>query len=191
MARTLSSDLQTQINLEGVRLAHLLKIEDLGASNTDILVTNHHKDLTYNTESYTAGGSFVDIQEVEETGQLEYTSLSLGLNNVTDAVRNLFIEQNYIGNNVEVYTAFLDADETIIDAYTYFKGSITGANITTSKDGFKVTAEVSSQWKDWDVKKGRRYTTGSQDAFCAKNSLGDDLGLEYAHVIDEDIRWNR
>ena len=76
MARTLSSNIQTQIQSEGIRIAHLLKLEDLGASNTDLVVTNHVKDLTYNSTTYQAGGNFLDISAVEETGELVQRQLN-------------------------------------------------------------------------------------------------------------------
>ena len=74
MARTLSSNIQTQIQSEGIRIAHLLKLEDLGASNTDLVVTNHVKDLTYNSITYQAGGN---IQKAKLTSN-DVDSLNVG-----------------------------------------------------------------------------------------------------------------
>ena len=66
MARTLSSDILTQIQAEGIRIAHLLKLD----TSTAIKVTDHVKDLTYDSNTYEAGGNFLDISAVEETGNL-------------------------------------------------------------------------------------------------------------------------
>jgi acyl-CoA-binding protein len=198
MARTLSSNIQTQIQSEGIRIAHLLKLEDLGASNTDLLVTNHVKNLSYNSETYEAGGNFLDIQPVEETGELATQSVNISLNNVTTTLRDLFKEEGYINNTATIFLVFLDTDETIIDTYEYFKGTITGANIMESKGTFKIDVELASQWKNWEIKKGRKFTQASQQSYIEKKiDDGDlvsgftDVGLEFAHETNKDVRWNR
>lgn len=187
MARTLSSNIQTQIQAEGVRLAHLLKLD----TSTAILATNHVKDITYDSNTYLAGGNFMDVSEVQETGSLEYSNLNVSLNNVTTAVRDIFKAQNYIHKTATVYIAFLDADETLIDAYEYFKGTISGANLAESSQGFIVNIELASQFKNWEIKKGRKFTQASQDEFTDRNSLSADKGLAFAHEANESVRWNR
>jgi len=191
MARTLSSNIQTQIQSEGIRIVHLLKLEDLGASDTDLLVTNHVKNLSYNSETYEAGGNFLDIQPVEESGELSYQSINISLHNVTTTLRDLFKEEDYINNAATIYLVFLDTDETIIDAYEYFKGTITGASLIESKGAFKVDIELASQWKNWEIKKGRKFTQASQQEYLDRNSYSADLGLEFAHETNKDVRWNR
>jgi hypothetical protein len=198
MARTLSSNIQTQIQSEGIRIVHLLKLEDLGASDTNLLVTNHVKNLSYNSETYEAGGNFLDIQPVEESGELSYQSINISLHNVTTTLRDLFKEEDYINNAATIYLVFLDTDETIIDAYEYFKGTITSASLIESKGAFKVDVELASQWKNWEIKKGRKFTQASQQSYIDKKiDDGDlasgftDLGLEFAHETNKDVRWNR
>ena len=187
MARTLSSNIQTEIQAEGIRLAHLLKLD----TSTAIKATNHVKDLTYDSNTYQAGGNFMNVSEVQESGSLEYTNLNISLNNVTTTVRDIFKAQNYIDKTATVYIAFLDANETIIDAYEYFKGTIASANLAESTQGFIVNIELASQFKNWEIKKGRKFTQASQDEFIDRNSLGTDKGLAFAHETNESVRWNR
>ena len=187
MARTLSSNIQTQITQEGIRVVHLLKLD----TSTAIKVTNHVKDLVYASNTYEAGGNFLDIAEVQETGSLEYSNLNIGLNNVTDTVRDIFKAQDYISKTATVFVAFLDANENIIDAYEYFKGTIASSSIIEAKEGFKINIELASQWKNWEIKKGRRYTQASQNEYLTKNSLSTDVGLSFAHEATEGVRWNR
>ena len=87
--------------------------------------------------------------------------------------------------------AFLNADETILDAYEYFKGTIASSNLSEAKDGFVVNIEIASQWKNWDIKKGRKFTQASQDDYTDRNSLSADKGLAFAHEATENVRWNR
>lgn len=187
MARSLSSNIQSQITEEGIRVVHLLKLE----TSTAIKVTNHVKDLTFGSDTYEAGGNFLDVSEVQETGSLEYSNLNISLNNVTTTVRDIFKAQDYIDNTATVYVAFLNADETILDAYEYFKGTIASSNLSEAKDGFVVNIEIASQWKNWDIKKGRKFTQASQDDYIDRNSLSADKGLAFAHEATENVRWNR
>jgi hypothetical protein len=187
MARTLSSNILTQIQAEGVRIVHLLKLD----TSTAIKATNHVKDLSYDSNTYEAGGNFMDISEVQETGSLEYSNLNVSLNNVTTTVRDIFKAQNYIDKTATVYIAFLNSDETILDAYEYFKGTIASANLAESNQGFVINLELASQFKNWEIKKGRKFTQASQDAYTDRNSLSADKGLAFAHETNESVRWNR
>jgi hypothetical protein len=194
MARSLSSNIQTQITQEGIRVVHLLKLE----TSTAIKATNHVKDLIFSSDTYQAGGEFLGIEAVQETGNLEYTNINVSLNNVTTSVRDIFTAGNYVNKAATVYVAFLDTDETILDAYEYFKGSITACNIDESKSSFAINIELASHFKNWDIKKGRRYTQASQEEFITKkiadgvlSSGTTDKGLEFAHQANKDVRWNR
>ena len=187
MARTLSSNIQAEIVKEGIRVVHLVKID----TSTPIKATNHVKNIVYDSNTYEAGGNFLDVAEVQETGSLEYSSLNITLNNVTDGIRDIFKGQNYIHKTATVFVAFLDADETLIDAYEYFSGNIATSEITESKGSFTVGIEIASQWKNWDIEKGRKFTQASQNEFLTRNSLSADIGLEYAHESTESVRWNR
>ena len=191
MARTLSSNILTQIQAEGIRVAHLLKL----STTTAITVTNHVKDLAFNdgdgSVTYQAGGNFLNISEVNESGTLEYYDLNIALNNVSTTVRDIFTAEDYINKDAKVFVAFLDTDETIIDAFEYFVGTITGANITEAKGDYSVDIEIASHFKNWNIVKGRRFTDGSHQEYLTRNSLGTDKGLEFAHQANKNVRWNR
>ena len=188
MARDISSAIETQTQAEGIRLAHLLKIEDLGENNTDLRVTNHVKNLTYDSEIYIAGGNLLSIGEVAESGELEYTNLNVILSNVTDLTRNLFkyTDPNNINNPASIFLVFLNSSEQIVDTYEYFKGTVSGVSLEHGKGATNVNLEIASHWKNWDIKKGRKYTQESQS-----DKFSGDLGLSFAHQTTENVRWNR
>ena len=182
MARSLSSDIQNYILQEGIRIVHLVNIQ----TSTPITVTNHVKDLTYDTVSYSAGGNFVDLQEVQETGDLEYLSMAISLKNVSSVVRDIFKGENFINKTAKVYLAFLDADETLLDAYLYFDGTVAGAALSQQKEALSVNINLADQWKNWEIIKGRKFTGTSQ-----KSVYSNDRGLDLAHMTNKDVRWNR
>tara|TARA_R100001440_G_scaffold61976_1_gene81972 strand:+ start:781 stop:1377 length:597 start_codon:yes stop_codon:yes gene_type:complete len=198
MARTISSNIETQSQQEGIRLAHLLKLKNLGNSSggtTTVSVTNHVKNITYNDGTdnltYEAGGNFLDIGAVEESGSLEYSSINVSLNNVTTTIRDLFKNQDYINKEATIFLAFLDSTEQVIDVYEYFKGTVAGSTLSVANGNFSLSVELASHWKNWDIKNGRKFTQTSQTDFCTRKSLGTDLGLAFAHLTNSDVRWNR
>jgi hypothetical protein len=117
--------------------------------------------------------------------------MNVTLNNVTDTVRNIFTAQNYVNKTAKIYVAFLNSSENIIDVYEFFSGSIVSASILDSGGKFGIKIELASQFKNWDIKKGRRFTQSSQDSYLEKNSLSTDKGLSFAHTTSENVRWNR
>jgi len=187
VSRTLSTNVNNEVTPDSngevnLRLAHLLNIQ----TSTPIYVTNHTKDLTHDSQSYTAGGSFVAITEVEETGDLSYQNLSVSLNNVTTTVRDTFKNIDFVNASAKVYVAFLDADETIIDAYEYFNGSVSSASLVEQEGQFAINLELANQWRNWDIIKGRKFTSTSQE-----KKFPNDVGLEFASETNSDVRWNR
>jgi len=182
MARTLSSNIQTLILQEGIRIVHLLNIQ----TSTPITVTNHVKDLTYDSVTYSAGGNFVDLQEVQESGDLEYSNMNVSLKNVTTTVRDIFKSEDFVNKSAKIYVAFLDADETLLDAYLFFEGTVANASLVQQKDTFAVNIGLANQWKNWNIIKGRKFTSTSQ-----KSIYPNDKGLDAAHLTNSDVRWNR
>jgi len=182
VARNINSNIQTYIQQEGVRIVHLLKL----STSTNITVTNHVKNLVYDSVTYEAGGNFLDIQEVQETGSLEYQNMSVSLQNITTATRDIFKGENFVNKAAQIYVAFLDASENLLDAYLYFDGSISSASLAQTKDTFAVNLELANQWRNWDIVKGRKFTGESQ-----KSVYANDKGLDQAHEVNEDVRWSR
>lgn len=182
MARTLDSSIVTQLGNEAIRIVHLIDIQ----LSTPLRITNHVKDLTYNSYTYTAGGNLIDIQTVNESGDLEYQNINIRLNNISDALRTTLQAENYIDSAASVYVVFLNANETIIEAYKSFSGTLAYASLLESKGDTAVKMELANQWKNWDIVKGRKYTDTSQ-----QNVYSGDKGLAFAHTTNEDVRWNR
>ena len=186
MARSLDSSVVAQLTQPGIRLVHLLKLQ----TSTSILTTTHVKDLVYDSgsgnETYYAGGNLIELETVRESGDMEYQNLNISLNNISTTTRDMFKSENYVNKAVDIYIAFLDSSESIIEAYKWFSGSLAHAVLTEAKGEYKVKLELANQWKNWDIIQGRKYTdTSQQDLYSG------DKGLSFAHTTNEDIRWNR
>lgn len=180
MPRSLSTDLQTQVSSTATKTAFLV---DLNLSST-IRLTDWYSNVTYNSNSYEAGGSFLSVDTTTESGQLQVDEINLGFSNITDEVRSLVQDGSFTDKTVEIYIAYFNEDETIVGAISYFTGQIRNVSIQESTDNSILNMTVASHWANWNLTKGRHYSDESQQSF----STGD-RGFEFATQVKEDVRW--
>ena len=79
MPRSLSTALQTQVSSTATKTAFLV---ELNLSST-IRLTDWYSNVTYDSNSYEAGGSFLSVDATTETGQLQVNEINLGFSNIT------------------------------------------------------------------------------------------------------------
>ena len=182
MPRSLSTDLQTQVSSTSTKTAFLV---ELNLSST-IRLTDWYSNVTYDSNSYEAGGSFLQVDVSTETGQLEVTEIGLAFSNITDQVRSLVQDGSFTGKEVEIYLAYFNADETLVGAISFFKGQIRNVAIAEAINNSTLTMTVASHWANWNLTKGRHFSDESQQSF----STGDK-GMEFATQVKEDVRWGR
>jgi hypothetical protein len=182
MPRSLSSALQTQVSSEATKTAFLV---ELNLSST-IRLTDWYSNVTYDSNTYEAGGSFLTVNTTTETGQLQVNEINLGFSNITDQVRSLVQDGSFTNKTVDIYIAYFDSNETIIGAINYFTGQIRNVAIAESIDNSTLNMTVASHWANWNLTKGRHFSDESQQSF----STGDK-GMEFATQVKEDVRWGR
>lgn len=180
MPRSLSAGLQTQVSAQQTKIAFLVELN----LSTIIRLTDFYRDVTYNSESYEAGGSFLSVDSTTETGQLEVNEINLGFSNVTDQVRSLVQDGSFNDKKVEIYLAYFDVNEDLVGAVNYFTGNIRNVAIQENIDNTTLTLTVASHWANWNLTKGRHYSDESQQSVYS-----GDRGLEYATQTKSDVRW--
>jgi len=180
MPRSLSTDLQTQVSSTATKTAYLV---ELNLSST-IRLTDWYTNVTYDSNSYEAGGSFLTVDSTIETGQLQVNEINLGFSNITDQVRSLVQDGEFTDKIVDIYLAYFNADETIVGAINFFTGQIRNVSINETIDNSVLNMTVASHWANWNLTKGRHYSDESQQSF----STGD-RGMEFATQTKEDVRW--
>jgi hypothetical protein len=180
MPRSLSAALQTQVSSTATKTAFLV---ELNLSST-IRLTDWYSNVTYDSNTYEAGGSFLTVDATIETGQLEVNELNLAFSNVTDQVRSLVQDGSFTDKTVDIYLAYFDSNETIVGAINYFTGMVRNVSINENISGTILNTTVASHWANWNLTKGRHFTDESQQAF----STGDK-GFEFATQVKSDVRW--
>ena len=181
MPRSLSAALQTQVSAETTKTAFLV---ELNLSST-IRLTDWYTNVTYDSNSYEAGGSFLTVDVTTETGQLQVNEINLGFSNVTDQVRSLVQDGSFTDKTVDIYLAYFSG-ETIIGAINYFTGQIRNVSIAESIDNSSLSMTVASHWANWSLTKGRHFSVESQQQYSS-----GDKGMEFATQVKEDVRWGK
>ena len=180
MPRSLSTALQTQVSSTATKTAFLV---ELNLSST-IRLTDWYSNVTYDSNSYEAGGSFLNVDSTTETGQLEVNEIQIGFSNITNDVRSLVQDGAFTDKTVDIYLAYFDNNETIVGAINYFTGQIRNVGINENLTESTLQMTVASHWANWNLSKGRHFTDESQQAF----STGDK-GFEFATQVKSDVRW--
>ena len=180
MPRSLSSDLQTQVSSTATKTAFLV---ELNLSST-IRLTDWYSNVTYDSNSYEAGGSFLTVDSTTETGQLEVNEVNIGFSNITNQVRSLVQDGAFTDKTVNIYLAYFDANETIVGAINYFTGQIRNVSINETVNASVLNMTVASHWSNWNLTKGRHYSDESQQSFSS-----GDRGMEFATQVKDDVRW--
>ena len=180
MPRSLSTALQTQVSSTATKTAFLV---ELGLSTT-IRLTDWYSNVTYDSNSYEAGGSFLSVDSITETGQLQVDEINLGFSNITDQVRSLVQDGSFTDKTVEIYLAYFDESETLVGAINYFTGQIRNVVVSETIEGSVLSMTVASHWANWNLTKGRHYSDESQQSFSA-----GDRGFEFATQVKNDVRW--
>ena len=180
MPRSLSAALQTQVSSTATKTAFLV---ELNLSST-IRLTNWYADVTYDSNAYEAGGSFLTIDATTENGQLQVNEINIGFSNITDQVRSLVQSGAFTDKTVEVYLAYFDANESIVGAINFFTGQVRNVAINESLENSILNMTVASHWSNWNLTKGRHFSDESQQSFSS-----GDRGMEFAGQVKEDVRW--
>jgi hypothetical protein len=180
MPRSLSAALQTQVSSTATKTAFLV---ELNLSST-IRLTDWYSNITYDSNSYEAGGSFLTVDATTETGQLEVNEVNIGFSNITNQVRSLVQDGSFTDKTVDIYLAYFDSNETIVGAINYFTGIVRSVSINENINASVLNMTVASHWSNWNLTKGRHFTDESQQAF----STGDK-GFEFATQVKSDVRW--
>ena len=180
MARSLSSNLQTQISADQTKIAFLVKL----GFPTVIRVTDWFTNVSYDSENYTPGGSFVSVDQITETGELQVDEVQVVLSNVSNEARNQLITGDYIDKQVDIHLAFFDANDAFVDAINYFTGYVKAVTIEEKIDASTINVMVANHWSNWNLIKGRHFTDESQQQVHS-----GDKGLEYSNQSKKDVRW--
>ena len=183
MARGLTSAVNTELATDSLNPVTLVYL-GVGSGSR---YTDHYKDITYDSNTYSASSLFMKVSSVQESSEISVGNITLFFSGADQTIISLFLNNNYMEKEAEVYKGFLDTNETLIaDPFLAFKGRIESFNIDESINNSNARIVVASHWSDFSKIKGRKTNTASQQLHFA-----NDLGFEFASQTVQDIKWGK
>ena len=183
MTRTLTTAVKNELETNSLQPITLVYIN----VSTGFRFTDHYKDVTYDSNTYSASSLFTKISSVTESSEVEVSNITLSFSGADQTIISLFLNNNYMEKEAEVYKGFLDSNEQVIaDPFLLFKGRIESFSIDESINQSNANIIVASHWSDFSKIEGRKTNTGSQQLH-----FSGDLGFEFASQTTQDIKWGK
>lgn len=180
MARGLSSDLLTELSTNNIKPILLVEI----LFPTPQRLTNHYKDITHNSNTYSASGHLLNITAKSENAELDVANFTVRLSAVDSAFTSILLNNNVSNDEVTIEIGLLNGSDALIDTYQFDKGYIESFRINTDKATIDLIC--TSHFSDFSRVAGRKTNEGSQQRF-----FPNDRGMEFAGLTVQDILWGR
>ena len=183
MTRTLTTALKNELATDSLQPITLVYIN----VGTGFRFTDHYKDITYDSNTYSASSLFTKLTSVTESSEVEVSNITLSFSGADQTIISLFLSNSYMEKEAEVYKGLLNTSEAVIaDPFLLFKGRIESFSIDESINQSNANIVVASHWSDFSKIEGRKTNTGSQQIH-----FSSDKGFELASQTVQDIKWGR
>lgn len=180
MARGLSNDLKTELANQSIKPILLVEIN----FPTVYRLTNHYKDITHNSNTYSASGHLLSITSKSENAEIDVANFTVRLSAVDSAFTSIILNNNVSNDEVKIDVGLLNSTDALIDTYEYDKGYIESYRIST--DNGTIDLICTSHFADFSRVAGRKTNEGSQQRF-----FPSDRGFQFAGLTVQDILWGR
>lgn len=180
MTRGLSSAITTELQNQNIKPIILLEI----LFPTPQRITNHYKDITHNSNTYTSSGHLLSIGAKGEKADLDVGNFQVELSAVDSAFVSIVLNNNVSNDEVTIDIGFLNSSDALIGTFNYDIGFIESFSIDTDKA--RLTLSCTSHFSDFSRISGRKTNEGSQ-----QNFFSTDKGMEFSALTVQDLIWGR
>jgi len=180
MARGLSNSLKTELANQNIKPILLVEI----LFPTPQRITNHYKDISHNSNTYSASGHLLSITNKAENAEINVSNFTINLSAVDSAFTSIILNNNVANDIVTIDIGLLNSTDALIDTYNYDKGYIESFRIDTKQA--TISLICTSHFSDFSRIAGRKTNEGSQQRL-----FPTDRGFEFAGQTVQDIKWGR
>lgn len=191
MVRNLTAD--QNIYLAGNSLISVILIDIGMANGSTTRYTDAPYNITFNSNTYTAQGAFLNVSETEENADVQIVSATITLSALDVSYVTSFATSAQINQLVTIRRAFINfstnqliGDSAGENAITIFRGRISGYSVRNDINTAEITLQVSSQFINFDKRSGRRTNQGN---FQVEHP--QDHSMEFSAVSLKDIKWGK
>jgi hypothetical protein len=183
MARSLTTAVKNQLASDKLNPIILIYLNINGGQR----FTDHYKDITYDSNTYSSSSLFLGLSEISESSEVAVDNITIAFSGADQAIISLILNNPYMEKEAEIYRGFLDSSQALIaDPFLLFKGRIESFNIDEDINSSQLVMNIASHWSDFERIQGRKTNTNSQQLYFA-----GDLGFEYASQTTQDIKWGK
>ena len=186
MARTVTAPTLAALQGQQAEIVHLL---DLAFSGGTIRFTSGPHNQVWNSNTYSAAGSAMSFDAIQESPDPSGQRLRLTLDGVSLTAITALLAQNYIGRLSTLRRGYLDGSGAIIaDPIVLFTGYMNGAwEVSEDPDGHwaKVTTELVSPLAILDQVRGITADPVSHQRYFP----GDTFFTHIANKPEGDFGW--
>ena len=189
MNRDSTSAFQTKIKETRLQSFHLVKVS---FDHGDFRLTDRVSTVVFDdgdgSAEWTATGHLLSISPINETAIPQISRVSIALSGVDQAYFSVFLNNDYIDREVNIWKGFLDDDGLlVVDPILIFRGRIDQPIIEKTAVSASITIEAASLWVDFERRSGRRMNSAEQQVLYP----GDD-GLEFVQLlVGKKITWGQ
>lgn len=185
MTRTITTAAENASLADVVRPLILI---DLDFASGHVRLNSTPYALTYGGNVYQGAGKLGEISPVEETADIQATSIALKLYAIPRDVVSLALAEQYQGHDATMMLGMMDETWSLIaDPVIVFAGRMDVMSISLGETA-SVTLTVESRFADWERPRIRRYTSEDQVAF---EGAGDKF-FDYAPtMVEKTVKWGK
>jgi hypothetical protein len=183
MARSLTTAVKNELATDSLNPVILIYL-NLG---TGLRFTDHYKDITYDSNTYSASSLFLGLSNVSESSEVAVDSIVISFDGANQTIVSLILNSPYMEKEAEVYRGFLNSSQQLIaDPFLLFKGRIESFNLDEDINTSSISLNIASHWSDFEKIKGRKTNTSSQQLH-----FSGDVGFDFASQTTQDIKWGK
>ena len=181
MSRGLSTTIKNTLASNAFQVAVLVRLE----LNSNYHLTTSQVNITYDSNTYTSSGVFMDIADIREEASINTGAINLKLANASQTITNDLLTNGHIDKTVKVFLALLNDSAGVIDTpFEIFQGTISGMRIKESAKSSLVNLSVANHWAHLNQMTGRTLTDASQQRF-----FNGDKCFDFVNQIGKTIIW--
>lgn len=161
---------------------HLIEIYfDTGT----VYITDHYSAVTWNSNTYLAGGQFLTFSNINESNALTVSDIEIQLSGVDRTFLVQILTENFMDREVIIRKGFMNTSNSVIaDPIIIYSGKMDEPVINEGSDNCTIGVKVANLFVDFMKTNGRYTNQESQQLFFPA-----DLGFSYAHSVIKDIQW--
>lgn len=184
MARGLHSDLKTELATDHLDQIHLIEFT---IGSAIYYRTTAYYDITFDSNTYTAGADLLDIPTITESSQIATSNVTFNIEGASQTFISLLLNNEHIHRPVKIIRGYLtDAGALVTNPYTIFLGYISGYSINETTTSSKISITVANHWANFEMKRGRRTNNNSQQQI-----FSGDKFFEFSNSLMVDIEWGK